>query len=98
MRWTLPTELTPGRVAPDGSITPRRSIPPDYISRAKAMGKVQDPIFIVVFPLAALMEDQVREAGNLTGLTAMELGGRHPSGTLPGQPVFGSPESWLKDK
>ena len=62
----------------------------------KKMGKVKNPIIVVVSPLVALMEDQIREAGKL-GVSAMQLGGINDTDILHGriQLVFGSPESWL---
>ncbi|XP_056110896.1 ATP-dependent DNA helicase RecQ-like [Rhinichthys klamathensis goyatoka] len=65
----------------------------------KEMGLVQHPIVIIVSPLIALIEDQIREAGKL-GVTGMQLGGRNENDILDGrcQLVFGSPESWLNEK
>lgn len=65
----------------------------------KEMGRVQDPVVIIVSPLIALVEDQIREAEKL-GVTGMQLGGRNDNEILHGrcQLVFGSPESWLNDK
>ncbi|XP_063076266.1 ATP-dependent DNA helicase RecQ-like [Engraulis encrasicolus] len=51
---------------------------------------------VVVSPLLALMEDQVKEASNF-GLTAMQLGVDNPANIRRGQCqlVFGSPEAWV---
>ncbi|XP_063076479.1 ATP-dependent DNA helicase Q1-like [Engraulis encrasicolus] len=63
------------------------------------MGRQQEPIIAVVSPLIALIQDQIREAERL-GVSAAQLGGENDSDILNGhfQLVFGSPESWLKEK
>ncbi|XP_019624894.1 PREDICTED: ATP-dependent DNA helicase Q-like SIM isoform X1 [Branchiostoma belcheri] len=68
--------------------------------RSSLFPGVENPIVIVVSPLVALMEDQVKEAAKL-GITAAQLGGTSDNRILSGsvQLVFGSPESWiLNDK
>ena len=64
---------------------------------AKELGTKPNPIVIVVSPLVALVEDQIKEATKL-GLNAKQLGDSaahtdiiHGRCDL----VFGSPESWL---
>ncbi|XP_078607893.1 ATP-dependent DNA helicase RecQ-like [Branchiostoma floridae x Branchiostoma japonicum] len=59
---------------------------------------VASPIVIVVSPLVALMEDQVKEASKL-GVSAAQLG-KDDKAILDGKVelVFGSPESWLHNK
>lgn len=56
---------------------------------------VEKPIVIVVSPLVALMEDQVKEAPKF-GVSAAQLG-RNDEEILSGnvELVFGGPESWL---
>ncbi|XP_063052381.1 probable ATP-dependent DNA helicase RecS [Engraulis encrasicolus] len=65
----------------------------------KEMGGHPEPIVIIISPLIALIEDQIREAG-LLGVSAAQLGEGKDSDILNGhyQLVFGSPESWLKEK
>ena len=66
----------------------------------KELGKANagdaKPIVIVVSPLVALMEDQVKEAEQL-GVHAGQLGVHDDRDILDGSLslVFGSPESWL---
>ncbi|KAI8511020.1 hypothetical protein Bbelb_119360 [Branchiostoma belcheri] len=56
---------------------------------------VESPIVIVVSPLVALMEDQIKEASKF-GVSAAQLG-KSDEEILSGKAelVFGSPESWL---
>ncbi|XP_076146136.1 putative ATP-dependent DNA helicase Q1 [Alosa pseudoharengus] len=63
---------------------------------AKKMGHNENPLVIVVSPLVALMEDQVKEATEM-GITAMQLGVNDEVDIASGrcQLLFGSPESWL---
>ncbi|CAL8258034.1 unnamed protein product [Arctogadus glacialis] len=58
------------------------------------MGRVQHPIVIVVSPLIALLEDQIREAGKI-GCYRYAAGRKKQKRC---QLVFGSPESWLNEK
>ncbi|KAL1268431.1 hypothetical protein QQF64_033794 [Cirrhinus molitorella] len=55
-----------------------------------------NPIVVVISPLLALMEDQIKEAEKL-GVTAGQLGVHDDRDILEGRfsLVFGSPESWL---
>ena len=55
-----------------------------------------NPIVIVVSPLLALIEDQIKEAGIL-GVTAGQLGVSDDQDIINGKfsIVFGSPESWI---
>ncbi|KAK7879969.1 hypothetical protein WMY93_033359 [Mugilogobius chulae] len=57
--------------------------------------RVENPIVIVVSPLVALMDDQIKEASNLS-ISAAKLGD-NDGDIIDGkcQLVFGSPESWL---
>ncbi|CAB1432143.1 unnamed protein product [Pleuronectes platessa] len=66
---------------------------------AKKMGHNDNPVVIVVSPLVALMEDQVKEATEM-GITAMQLGVHDEVDITSGrcQLLFGSPESWLLNK
>ncbi|XP_062332384.1 putative ATP-dependent DNA helicase Q1 [Osmerus eperlanus] len=66
---------------------------------AKKMGHNENPVAIVVSPLVALMEDQVKEATEL-GITAMQFGVHNKVDITSGrcQLLFGSPESWLLNK
>lgn len=63
---------------------------------AKAMGLRENPIVVVISPLIALMEDQVREATAL-GISACQLDTDNAVSIRRGtfNLVFGSPESWL---
>ncbi len=60
------------------------------------MGLSENPLVVVVSPLIALMEDQVKEATKF-GLSAMQLGVHKSKDILSGhcQLVSGSPEVWL---
>ncbi|KAK2917148.1 hypothetical protein Q8A67_001522 [Cirrhinus molitorella] len=55
-----------------------------------------NPIVVIVSPLLALMEDQIKEAEKL-GVTAGQLGVHDERDILEGRfsLAFGSPESWL---
>ena len=66
---------------------------------AKKLGLFENPLLIVVSPLLALMQDQIREANRL-GLTAFQLGVHAESDILSGrgQLIFGSPEQWMLNK
>ena len=66
---------------------------------AKKLGLFENPLLIVVAPLSALMQEQIREANRL-GLTAFRLGVDAESDILSGrgQLIFGSPEQWLLNK
>ncbi|ROL28095.1 ATP-dependent DNA helicase Q-like 3 [Anabarilius grahami] len=66
---------------------------------AKKMGRNENPVVIVVSPLVALMENQVKEATEM-GITAMQLGVQDEVDITSGrcQLLFGSPESWLLNK
>lgn len=66
---------------------------------AKKMGKPKanaNPVVIVVSPLLALIEDQIKEAG-IMGVTAGQLGVSDDQDIIDGKfsIVFGSPESWI---
>ncbi|XP_039660315.1 ATP-dependent DNA helicase Q1-like [Perca fluviatilis] len=63
---------------------------------AKQMGLSETPLVVVISPLVALMEDQVKEATKL-GLSALQLGTDNGEliRTSRCQLIFGSPESWL---
>ncbi|XP_015797640.2 probable ATP-dependent DNA helicase RecS [Nothobranchius furzeri] len=63
---------------------------------AKRMGLSENPLVVIVSPLIALMEDQVKEASKL-GLTAMQLGVHTLKDIRKAncQLIFGSPEAWL---
>nr|XP_054593292.1 uncharacterized protein LOC129160144 isoform X2 [Nothobranchius furzeri] len=63
---------------------------------AKRMGLSENPLVVIVSPLIALMEDQVKEASKL-GLTAMQLGVHALKDIRKAncQLIFGSPEAWL---
>lgn len=63
---------------------------------AKANASDAKPIVVVVSPLVALMEDQVKEAEKL-GVRAVQLAVHDDRDILDGRLslVFGSPESWL---
>ena len=63
------------------------------------MAPTTNPVFIVVSPLIALMEDQIREASKL-GITAMQIGVHPDRDIMDGrcQLLFASPEAWLKSK
>ncbi|XP_063041289.1 probable ATP-dependent DNA helicase RecS [Engraulis encrasicolus] len=65
----------------------------------REMGRIQDPIVIVLSPLLDLIDYKIRQA-ELLGVSAAKLGGKDDSNILKGnyQLVFGSPESWLKKK
>ena len=56
----------------------------------------EKPIIIVVSPLVALMEDQIKEAAKF-GVTALQLGVHCERDIMDGNCsiVFGSPEAWL---
>ena len=59
-----------------------------------------EKMLIIISPLLALMEDQIKEAARF-GLTAMQLGVHDDSDISNGQCslVFGTPEAWiLKEK
>ncbi|CAB1439752.1 unnamed protein product [Pleuronectes platessa] len=66
---------------------------------AKKMGHNENPVVIVVSPLVALMEEQVKEATEM-GVTAMQLGVHDEVDFTSGrcQLLFGNPESWLLNK
>ncbi|CAB1444836.1 unnamed protein product [Pleuronectes platessa] len=66
---------------------------------AKKMGYNENPVVIVVSPLVALTEDQVKEATEM-GITAMQLGVHDEVDITSSrcQLLFGSPESWLLNK
>lgn len=66
---------------------------------AKSMGICENPIVVVVSPLIALMEDQVREATAL-GISACQLDPDIEALIKRGSfnIVLGSPESWLSGK
>ena len=59
------------------------------------MGR-ERPIVIVISPLVALMEDQIKEAAKF-GVTALQLGHHCDADILNARCslVFGSPEAWL---
>uniref|UniRef100_A0A8C6U030 DNA 3'-5' helicase n=1 Tax=Neogobius melanostomus TaxID=47308 RepID=A0A8C6U030_9GOBI len=63
---------------------------------AKKMDIYVNPVVVVVSPLVALMEQQVKEASKL-GVTAMQLGENSDKEIFSGQAqlLFGSPEAWL---
>uniref|UniRef100_A0A8C6M118 DNA 3'-5' helicase n=1 Tax=Nothobranchius furzeri TaxID=105023 RepID=A0A8C6M118_NOTFU len=63
---------------------------------AKKMGMYSNPVVVVVSPLLALIDQQVKEAGKL-GLTAVKLGVNSEREIVNSAPqlVFSSPESWL---
>ena len=63
---------------------------------AKANARNANPIVVVVSPLVALMEDQVKEAEQL-GVRAGQLGVHDDCDILDGNfsLLFCSPESWL---
>lgn len=62
----------------------------------KLMRLSENPLVVVVSPLIALMEDQVKEAKKF-GLSALQLGDPEEVQIQSGQCqiVFGSPKSWL---
>lgn len=66
---------------------------------AKRMELSENPLVIIVSPLIALMDDQVKEASNF-GITAMQLGSDKLEEIRTGrcQLVFGSPEAWLMQR
>lgn len=55
-----------------------------------------DKLLIIISPLLALMDDQVKEAAKF-GLTALQIGVHNDSDILNGKCslVFGTPEAWL---
>lgn len=66
---------------------------------AKKLGKPNanaNPVVVVVSPLLALIEDQIKEAG-IMGITAGQLGISDDQDIINGKfsIVFGSPESWI---
>ncbi|KAK7912488.1 hypothetical protein WMY93_012699 [Mugilogobius chulae] len=63
---------------------------------AKKMDTNSNPVVVVVSPLVALMEQQVKEASKL-GVTAMQLGVNSEEEIVSASPMllFGSPESWI---
>ena len=65
----------------------------------KKLGLSENPLVVVVSPLLALMEDQIREATSM-GLTAFQLGVHDDAEILNGHPqiIFGSPEQWVMKK
>ena len=62
----------------------------------KKLSPTRNPLFIVISPLNALMEDQIWEASML-GITAMKIGEHPDRDIMEGRChlVFGSPEAWL---
>ena len=65
----------------------------------KKMFPARNPIFIIISPLNALTEDQIREASKL-GIKAKMIGVHPDRDIIQGrcQLVFGSPEAWLQNE
>lgn len=65
----------------------------------KEMGSIKTPVIVVVSPLIALIEDQIKEAADL-GISATQLGLEEENAikSCRYQVVFGSPEAWLSAK
>ncbi|XP_051804193.1 probable ATP-dependent DNA helicase RecS isoform X1 [Acanthochromis polyacanthus] len=66
---------------------------------AKEIGSIKTPVVVVVSPLIALIEDQIKEAADLgISATQLGLGEEKDIKSCRYQVVFGSPEAWLSAK
>lgn len=66
---------------------------------ARLGGTEVNPIVVIVSPLLALMEDQIKEAAKL-GVSAAQLGVHEDQAIMEGRfsLVFGSPECWIQTR
>ncbi len=66
------------------------------VSEKPGRPKSGKAIIVIVSPLVALMDDQVKEAAKL-GLCVAQLGVHNDREIMEGNfsPIFGSPESWI---